>query len=178
MRSRAAAIVALALGVLVASPVAARPDAVFQLLSKTQQQPVEQQTPGGATQPDHSLWVTNPTSCLWDTDDALSARFIGSWVRGETHTYTDCIVTDDIAHRISLELGPGLVGSVTVDGVDVGLCSLSREWDSSEVTGLPEIAGSNGGHGQIVSVTWTVTNPGHPIKEGANIRIGPSWVGC
>lgn len=169
---------AAALVVLVTGTAVAAPGVVVQVLSKTLQNPVEQQTPGGATQPDQSLWVVNPTSCFWDIDDSLSARVIGSWGRGQTVTYSGCIVTDHHAHRIVLELGSGLTGSVTVDGVDVGLCSLSHEWDHEAVPSLPEIAGSNGGHGQIVTIVWTVTNPGHPIKEAANIRVGPRWLGC
>jgi hypothetical protein len=33
------------------------------------QQPVEQWTPGGMTQPDHTKWVWNRTGFVWDPDD-------------------------------------------------------------------------------------------------------------
>lgn len=158
------------------SPIAAAALAVTLVISqRTLQQPVEQQTPGGATQPDRSLWVTNPTGCLWDTDDWLEARLSGKWAKGETRTYTDCVVADNDRHVARLELSAGLTGSITIDGVNVGLCGATPWYGDPEYLALPEVEGSNGGHGRIVQVTWTVTNPGHTRKGTAFLRIRPDF---
>jgi hypothetical protein len=161
---------------LAPSVFAARPGAAFGITQRDLQNPIEQQTPLGATQPDHSLWITNSVDCFWDADDWLEAAFSGTWRAGETHTYTDCVVTDHVGHVVSLALPVGLTGSVTIDGVDVGTCGYSHDWgDRFDTLALPEIAGSNGGHGVVVGVAWTVTNPGHTRKATAYLRLRPSW---
>ena len=59
------------------------------------QQPVEQQTQGGALQPDHSLWVVNNTGCAWDADDSRSMGFTdGTLAAGETVTGSKCYIAD------------------------------------------------------------------------------------
>ena len=59
------------------------------------QNPVEQQTQGGATQPDHSLWVVNNTGCVWDADDSRSMGFLDSTLAaGETVSGSKCYIAD------------------------------------------------------------------------------------
>lgn len=159
------------------------------------QQPVEQQTPGGATQPDHSLWVTNPTGCAWDADDNRSTGFTDSVVAaGETTTATKCVIVDGTGHAVWFHVisrSPNLVSEIRfepqgfvfrpnptpVPGLngyfEYFTCTLGPEYDESAIPGLPEIAGSNGGHGELTTITASITNPTtHAArKTGAVLRL-------
>lgn len=136
-------------------------------------EPVEQQTPGGATQPDESLWVRNPTkddgtaACAWDSDDRLLAALgAGALLRpGETATATFCVFADWTTHGVALRVStPGLIGtltlegyaSVTVPGGQTG-CITSPDYVYGDP--LPAIEDSNGGHAELVTFTFSVTNP-------------------
>ncbi len=131
------------------------------------QQPVEQQTPGGATQPDRSLWIVNPYAyplpqaewCVWDADDQIKGGFSGVIGPGETVTGSACVILDQAAHEASISVSdPRLVGLVSVEGV-TGICIFTPEFDNSDVPLLPEIGGSNGGHGVKTTISWSVHNP-------------------
>jgi len=166
---------ALAL-LMVAPVVAAAPQPMtWSLLFSTYDQPVEQQTPGGALQPDQSLWVVNPGPCLWDPDDGLDGRFYGALGKGQSASHTECIILDHQNHLVGLSASNELAGSITVSspiGPTIGGwtaaddCILTPEYDHEVVATLPEIEGSNGGHGDRVTVTWTVTNiAGHRLNR-------------
>lgn len=69
------------------------------------QQPVEQQTQGGETQPDRSLWVINNTGCAWDADDSRSAGDTdGTIAPGSTAVGTKCLVADWDAHAFYVNI--------------------------------------------------------------------------
>lgn len=96
--------------------------------------PVEQQTPClsdgthcGATNPDQSVWVVNPTipegdgppPCAWDIDDKLFGGLQGQIPAGQTISATlFCVYADWSMHLAALDLtrNPELHGSVTLDG--------------------------------------------------------------
>ena len=76
------------------------------------QQPVEQQTPGGETQPDHSLWVRNPRCgpvyppelwAYWDADDSRIASAIGPLAPGEAFTFDLFLFADWTPHVLGVE---------------------------------------------------------------------------
>ena len=96
------------------------------------QQPVEQQTQGGALQPDHSLWVVNNTGCAWDADDSRSMGFVDSTLAaGETVTGSKCYIADweDRQFYVNiLSKSPKLV--VTLDALRFDF-TLSPSYDSS-----------------------------------------------
>ena len=150
------------------------------------QQPVEQQTPGGATQPDRSLWVTNPTGCAWDADDSRSTWFRDQTLAaGETATATKCVVVDAMDHSIWVEVlsgSPNLIVELRFGApfnyvfrgnpIPVGrdyrnwVCALGPVYQSETLPTLPEIAGSNGGRGVVSDVTISVTNPtNHAVRK-------------
>jgi hypothetical protein len=139
------------------------------------QQPVEQQTPGGATQLDRSLWVVNSTPCLWDADDRVDGIFSGILEAGGSVFHTECLILDKANHLVGLNVGQGLTSSISVSqpigytfhgSTSDERCLLSPEYGSPEYLNLPLIEGSNGGHGDRVVVTWTVTNiSGHRLGK-------------
>ena len=158
------------------------------------QQPVEQQTPGGATQPDHSLWVTNPTMCAWDADDSRSTGFVGGVLpAGETVTASKCVIVDGMPHAVwfnVLARSSSLIVETRFDpqgyvfqatavskarGYEYWTCSLGPEYDNSAVPSLPEITGSNGGRGEYSTVTVRITNPTNRAvhKVSAVMRLRP-----
>jgi hypothetical protein len=133
----------------------------------TLQAPVEYQTPGGATQPDRSLWVTNPTTCGWDIDDIVNISLSGDLAPGASFTYQSCIVADWARHAAGIWLNTSgkLRLTITVDGVHTASSMTDRvridgpEFDSTAAA-LQPIAGSNGGVGKVVPVVFTITNVG------------------
>jgi hypothetical protein len=126
------------------------------------QQPVEQQTPGGATQPDRGLWVTNPTPCAWDADDSKGGAITGLFLPGQSASWDACVMADWTAHlvvvrnrdpRLSVTLTvPGLLTVPVVDTV----CIVGPEYDASAQ--LPPVEGSNGGIAQRYEYLVTATN--------------------
>jgi hypothetical protein len=144
------------------------------------QTPVEQQTPGGATQPDHSLWVTNPTigstaPCIWDADDELNLFFGGVLAAGATYSYTTCLFGDWTGHVIGVKANAsGVTASVSIDGlvtVAAPGCIIGPDHDRQDYPGFRPVTGSGGGIAVPHTITWTVTNPtgrklGHAGAEG------------
>lgn len=139
------------------------------------QNPVEQQTPGGATQPDHSLWVINPTIgtsnvCVWDADDQINLNFGGVIESGQTITYTTCLFGDWADHVIGMSRGSNarntgvkIEASLSVDGITTinvqdKACIIGPDYDR-DYPSFETIAGSNGGRAVRHTVTWTVHNP-------------------
>jgi hypothetical protein len=138
------------------------------------QEPVEQQTPGGALQPDRSLWVLNPTGCAWDPDDSRSAGGVNSVLdAGASASGVRCEIVDDVGHWWSWSVrasSPNLEVTFThalktvhsravpdAGGYLYAGC-LSVEYDRSAVSSLPLVEGSNGGHGVRSDTTVTVAN--------------------
>jgi hypothetical protein len=123
---------------------------------------VEQQTPGGAAQPDPALWVTNPTRCVWDADDYQTFQFGGLLDPGRSASITTCLVADWNEHiSRAYWASDGLDVTVQVDGVTVSgdtvACVLGPDYDHGSPL-LPPVEGSNGGVGLVTQVTFTVTN--------------------
>lgn len=153
----------LALALLVAMPVAAaRPNGMTATVWWSDyQNPVEQQTPGGALQPDRSLWVVNSTPCIWDADDEINLIFGGTLLAGASYTYTTCLIADWTGHLIGVRSGnPNIAASVAVDGV-VSVtqgCIVGPEYERDAYAGFVAIEGSNGGVGVRHTVAWTITN--------------------
>lgn len=141
------------------------------------QNPVEQQTPGGQTQPDRTLWVVNNTGCIWDADDSWRAiAGGGSLEPGSRMTFGRCLIADWSAHlwhirvsgpknahfRAYLEV-PELGFSVSADG------RLEGRWRYAEIAvlgprydrgspALSPIPDSNGGVGKQVTLLFVVEN--------------------
>jgi len=147
------------------------------------QQPVEQQTPVGATQPDRSLWIVNPYAyplpqsewCVWDSDDRIMGGFGGIIGPGVTVSGSACVILDQVAHEAWITVSdPRLVGLVTVDGVS-GQCVFTPEFDNDEVSDLPEIEGSNGGHGLKTAITWSIHNPTNRTIRHEIALTGIEW---
>ena len=135
-----AALVVLA--ILIVTPVSAdKPDtSVSWWLSMRQRDKlVEQQTIGGATQPDPALWVVNRTGCVWDPDEQMVYSLMGRWIQpGETVSVTTCIVGDWSQHLFVMRADAGLEYTLQVG---------DRSWSG---TGLlcaygPRYIGKRGG---------------------------------
>jgi hypothetical protein len=146
----------------------------WNLGTRTLQQPVEQQTPGGATQPDHSLWVVNPTSCAWDADDRLQTRGLGILNAGESTTWHECVIADGTPHVFAVSsYSPkvGLTVTVTWSNADATrtisvnvparqttiTCFEGPEYDQTSPLLVP-IPDSNGGVGRTTDIAVTATN--------------------
>jgi hypothetical protein len=113
-------------------------------------QPVEQQ--GG---------IVNPTSCAWDIDDRIDGIFSGVIAKGETVSHSECVILDDHSHLVGLDVGEGLAGSIIGPTFSGSTCLLTPQYGDPEYLALPEIGE---GHGDRVSVTWSVTNvSGHRL---------------
>ena len=73
------------------------------------QNPIEQQTLGGVTQPDQNFWVINPfvppdpDPCYWDADDNASISFKGDLKVGEKWFFDQCIILDDTSHALGIQ---------------------------------------------------------------------------
>lgn len=95
------------------------------------QNPVEQQTVGGATQPDQSLWVVNNTiappgqgdvlrgKCAWDADDSRTMGHVdGTLAPGVMVSGSKCYVADNTEHATYISLyakTPDLVVAMRYD---------------------------------------------------------------
>lgn len=151
------------------------------------QEPVEQQTPGGMTQPDQSLWVLNPTlvtggsngttGSIWDSDDMY--RFIaeGMLAPGESFTVSKDVIADMTDHFVGIKVFCNTRSQFTasiafstsesvsavqrvVDRQIIGKAGILTPIYQPTSPELLPIPGSNGGIGKHVLVTWTVTNTG------------------
>lgn len=154
--------------------IAARPStSEWHVNQFTQQQPVEQQTPGGATQPDETLWVVNPTTCVWDSDDYLAARWTGRVERGDAQSLTVCVVGDWSEHLFRISASEGLVTTISAsDGPDASSCLRGPNYDSDpDNPALVSIPESNGGVGHIHQITFTARNLGKKPLAHASISV-------
>jgi hypothetical protein len=158
-------ILALAVTVILAAagPVAAAKPVPFTIgqIAFQHQQPVEQQTPGGATQPDQTLWVINRTDCIWDADDQWLAAGYGYLEPGASRSISTCIIGDWAAHDAwgwaVVRRGPTPAISVRLSGGPTASCVRGPDYDYGSA--LPPIPDSNGGVGVIHTVTFTIRNP-------------------
>ena len=174
----------------------------WNLGQRSTQQPVEQQTPGGATQPDPSLWVVNPQPgvCAWDADDTLEARGFGDLAPGETAERHECMYGDWQPHLFNAQVSaktPSLIveigwsnadalRSFTVAGVPGAknyttwlACFFGPDYDVRSPL-LPAVAGSNGGTAQPTDFFARVTNVGARAARGVSIftTVEPSYHPC
>lgn len=148
---------------------------------ETRQTPVEQWTEGGMLQADESLWVVNPTACLWDPDDLLSVSGSGRLGKGETVEFESCLIADGSgqAHLAYVAVSDGLegelqIGAVTVRTVEGRACIAGPAYQAEE--GLPQIDSASGngqhGHGLEVPVVFRVTNVGKRPLNKARAFVG------
>lgn len=141
---------------------------------------VEQQTPGGATQPDPDLWVINRTGCLWDADDHLNVQSAGRLTTA--YTQTECVIADGTNHLVALVVTvknkptPDVLASIHFTRNDtpwnldvqssvlaprdrhfseIRLCTFTPEYDNDDPT-YDLIPDSNGGIGWPTDVEFTV----------------------
>lgn len=141
------------------------------------QNPVEQQTPGGQTQPDQNLWVVNNTGCLWDGDDSWQAMARGGTVEpGGRLTFGRCLIADWSAHLWHIRVGgprnsqfraylevPELGFSVSADGrlegkykyAEIAVLGPDYDHDSPVLSLIPN---SNGGVGKLITLSFVVEN--------------------
>lgn len=173
-----ALVLALVLLLLSAAPSGgAKPSSepVWSELQRSIDQPVEQQTPGGALQPDPGLWVLNPGPCFWDPDDRLEAMiYARHWVRGQTASHSECVYGDWAAHLWALNASTDFAVALAVDGLELGVgrgstCILGPDYDHSD-SRLEPVADS-GGIALRHTVTWTVTAQ-RPLRGGVFVRVG------
>jgi len=150
------------------------------------QQPVEQQTQGGSTQPDQSLWVVNNTRVPWDTDDIREIDNSGYLDPGQSSTFTEnALVADWVNHIVAIEATSQtksanfIVSARLDDGLGTNILATSRpatliaqstmyaavaifsqvyQQSSSKLSAIPN--SGFGGIGRMLTVTWTVTNNG------------------
>ena len=149
------------------------------------QNPVEQQTVGGATQPNKALWITNTLERVWDADDQIGAYWTGSLEPGEEFRTSALMVCDWATHVASFN-GQAEKGAILQASMEVtGLPQLYHLAIPSKTSGRYEtfkgcilgpwydnqapfvlIPGSNGGVGHEVVVTWVLKNTGtRPIRK-------------
>lgn len=182
---------------LVALPAAAHADPfVWYLGQRTLQQPVEQQTPGGALQPDQSLWVVNPTECAWDADDRLQTRGMGNIPAGGSTTWHECLVADGRSHVFAVSAyapREGLLVTITWSNADamrtitldmprrqsVTACFEGPEYDEGSPLLVP-IPDSNGGVGQVTDIAVTATNTTDRTMRDASVftELRASYIAC
>ena len=161
----------------------------FVLEEYERQTPVEQWTPGGATQPDPALWVVNPTGCIWDPDDDELWHGNGDLAPGATTSKSVCIVGDNIAHGVfiqmisrspnlvvTLRLGPHTFNVTPVpSGRDYRYngCFAGPDYDAQSPALVP-IEGSNGGKGVLGwEASVEIRNPTSKVVRdvGASFRV-------
>ena len=130
------------------------------------QQPVEQQTLGGAAQLDRSLWVLNPLAQVaWDADDKVDINLQGSLNPGEQSEHTELLMADWMAHIIGMS-----AGAKQAKGVNLEI-QLSFEW--TDLTGQhqferPWLAGVSGG--RRISAVMGVLGPDF---DNGSVKLGP-----
>ena len=169
--------------VLLLSGQAAKPEPFgIARYSASFQRLVEQQTPGGMTQPDPSLWVVNPfiPECAWDPDDSINLATIGRVLEaGASASVSECLVADHAGRLIWLSVSsPRPTLRVTLffpeHGREIELrpeqiaqneyrwkgCVRGPEFDSDALPYLPEIPDSNGGRGKVSHVVFRIENTG------------------
>lgn len=134
---------------------------------------VEQQTPGGMTQPDQSLWVGNRTGCVWDPDDLVVVSLDGRLKPGESVSISHCLIGDWAQHLLGARVTRGdvtvsltLSGLRTVSGKVVCIIGPDYQRDSPKLSPIPD---SNGGVGLRHDVTWTLTNTSHRPQWAAAV---------
>jgi hypothetical protein len=152
------------------------------------QNPVEQQTQGGATQPDTNLWVVNNTAYAWDYDDQVYGNNFGYLDAGATASVTRYVIADWISHilgmsaysndngaafRLQITATDGVGTSVTVTSAppvltgsgrfasmwaQVALFSFFYPQNSLKLSPIPN--SGFGGIGRVLTVTYRITNTG------------------
>jgi hypothetical protein len=169
------------------------------LESVAKYQPIEQQTPGGATQPDQSLWVVNPTDCVWDPDDHIEWRGFGDLEAGGSDGASGCILGDWKAHVTSVNVvsrSPNLAVEIVLEGDGLRFtavpvptlieesgprryryeaCLYGPDYSNHE---LPPVEGSNGGVAVLWTASMSISNPTtRTVRDvGLSFRIG-SYLG-
>jgi hypothetical protein len=187
------------LGGLVAGPVAPssahlklvskppQPTNTFVLIARSTNQPVDWLTwCGDCVGVDYTTanpWVTNPTTCLWDSDDEYSYSYDGTTMAaGASASVHECEYGSPRTHRTDTQFSassPSLVvtqsfawdnGTKTQTWhVAAVLDPITRLYDYNSCFHTPNgdptsdvfvtVPGSNGGVAMPVAITTTVTNP-------------------
>lgn len=162
------------------------------------QTPVEQQTAGGATQPDRDLWVVNPfvPDRAWDADDHYGRQTVDpAQLPGEVVSETVGIVGDATDHVIRVRFqgqngrtfgwtvtatpgpdgSPALVLSGTFQQAKT-VCLIGAKYqrplDSNPL--LSPIPVSNGGVGVLVDVTGSVTTDKRSKDTTVTAEVQPN----
>lgn len=124
----------LAVMMLVSIGYAEARQASFWWAGRTEkQQPVEQQTPMGESQPDPNLWVLNPTDCIWDGDDRQDYFGSGRLRPGDSASQASCIMADWDWHLAGIKVcsrqAAAVHGAVTFDlgGTALGAVRIETE---------------------------------------------------
>ena len=129
---------------------------------------------------------------MWDVDDNADWAGFGDLLAGESIVIRQPLVLDNQTHLLYTRGGsrngevvitmaiPEIGWSVTVP-TDTTACYLTPSYTPST---LPEIVGSNGGHGVLGTVTWTLTATKRTKAAGLYGKVRyASWgvqsgVGC
>lgn len=191
------ALLAVATVLLVAGSAAAK-DAPRWFGQLQLQQPVEQQTPGwslpcpagyvGDCSQDRSLWVTNPTGCIWDVDDNGDLDWDGDLIASAQTSVTACVVEDWRVHPLSFGVNAhsDLLDATVCVGSDchtlvpfrVNANTSGYEFcvvASSLGLPLPLVEGSNGGIGALTTFVFTVRNPTRKTARDVRASFRAGW---
>jgi len=132
--------------------------------------------------------VNNSTGCGWDIDDSWSMR--GSGRASDIHTASLCVVSDG-THRAPVDVSVRAKNDqllVRLDASDGRSWSASPIRDGNEYQYVacgdnfisaphPEILGTNGGHGTIVTYTLTIDASARASNVTALLKYGNGiWV--
>ncbi len=163
--------------------------------SEITQQPVEQQTQGGSTQPDRSLWVLNNTGCAWDADDTRSMGDTNaSLAAGETVSGTKCLIADWMEHAVFFDVNAhsrDLIVRLSFEpqgyilqanpvalakgGYDYWICTDGPDYDRTSLDLQPIPDSGFGGVGVPTTFTASIINPtGRTIRKvNTFVRLAP-----
>lgn len=177
----------LLLAVVVGASAAAPAPTAWYEVGRDIQFPVEQQSPNYVDSNhcldqttvvcDPTLWVRNPTGCVWDIDDHISDTFSGALKAGQTLTDSLCTVNDfpypgwwGLPHTVELEVtAPRQTLTVTLTSDQGSAFTLApaplrggSAWllcfrDGHIFNPAPPVPDSNGGVGGVERWTATVT---------------------
>ena len=143
----------------------------FRVTQESHQNPVEQQTPSGATQPDHSLWVVNDSDMIWDADDIWKWYGSGRIESGQTISISKQVICDWKSHLCGITcLGKKAEFEVSIsiygEHINHSIVALSNReakclmMTPDYVKSTDKLVPISNGRGQIYEVVFLIKNLG------------------
>lgn len=151
---------------------------IFRISQESHQNPVEQQTPGGATQPDRSLWVINSSDMIWDADDIWKWYGSGRIERGQTVSISKKVICDWKSHlcgitclgkRAEFEVSISIYGehinhSIVAPSNGEARCLMMTP---DYVKSTDKLISISNGRGQVYEVVFSIKNIGRRKRFSA-----------